>query len=145
MKAKDHKGLAISPDGFWTTSNRENTAEAARLATQRCSDLVQTPCLLISIDGLPTQRLPATYTISAPFTLAGENDIGEADKARIAAIYTGSDWRALARGMSKNWYAVNNASSETAAVEQALKLCADADTGCDLYAIGNFRVGKPKE
>jgi hypothetical protein len=47
----------------------------------------------------------------------------EADKERIAQIYVGQDWRALAKGSANSWYAVSHAASEQAAVDQVLEAC----------------------
>jgi hypothetical protein len=68
--------------------------------------------------------------------------MSDADKARIGSIYGGKDWRALAKGGSGRWYAVSAADSETAAADQALAGCRQAETDCELRAIGNFRIDK---
>ena len=53
-----------------------------------------------------------------------------------------ADWRALAKGGSGRWYAVSAADSETTAADQALASCRQAETECELRAIGNFRIDK---
>ncbi len=100
---------------------------------------------MLSVDGFLTLELPRSYRITHPFTLAGENEMTEADKERIGQIYIGKGWRAVAKGGSKNWYAVSNMDSELAAVDQVLKACRRADQKCSLYAIGNFRVGERRD
>jgi hypothetical protein len=62
------------------------------------------------------------------------------DKERIAQIYSGQDWRALAKGGSGRWYAVNAAESEMSAADRALQDCRQAETHCELRAIGNFHI-----
>jgi class 3 adenylate cyclase len=143
LKEKDHKALAIS-DGapFSSMFDRANVAEAIRLALERCSDSAKLPCLLVSVDGFLTVRIPASHGIVRPYTLAGDSDMSEADKERVGQIYAGKDWRALARGGSGRWYAVNGAESETAAADRALQDCRQAEPRCQLRAIGNFRVGR---
>jgi hypothetical protein len=145
LNLKGHRALAVSQESSWSTSNRSSPAEAARIAVERCSDLAQTPCLLISVDGYPTQRLPRNYQVTGPFAIAGEREMTDADKQRIAQIYVGDDWRALAKGSSAQWYAVSGAESEAAAVSQVLKACRARESGCTLHAIGNFRVGNSIE
>jgi hypothetical protein len=98
----------------------------------------------VSVDGLPTQRLPKTYQVTGPFTFADEGDMTDADKERIGKIYVGEDWRALARGILPHWYAVNNVPSEEAAVAEVMKACRAVEKICFLHAIGNFRVGDKK-
>ncbi len=138
----NHKALAVSDSGFSSMKDRETQAEAVRLAVERCSDFARVPCLLLSVDGFLAVKIPATHGAVRPFTLAGEADMSEADRARIGAIYGGKDWRALARGASNKWYAVNGMESETAAVDGAIKACRAEERDCKLWAIGNFRVAQ---
>lgn len=138
----NHKALAISDNGFSSMKDRETQAEAIRLAVERCSDFARAPCLLLSVDGLLSVRVPAAHGVLRPFTLAGEAEMSEADKQRIGEIYRGNDWRALARGASHKWYAVNAMESETAAVDGVLRACRAEEQDCRLWAIGNFRVAK---
>ncbi len=142
LSKTNHKALAIAEAGFSTMDNRPNAAEAIRLAVERCSDFAKAPCLLVSVDGFLTVRIPQTYGVVRPYTLAGDAEMSDADKERIGAIYGGKDWRALARGGSGRWYAVSAADSEMAAAEQALASCHQAEAKCQLHAIGNFRVDK---
>jgi adenylate cyclase len=145
MQRPDNKAVAIVQRGYWWTSSHPDPAEAARLAVERCSDRFQVPCLLVSVNGLPTHKIPKTYQIPGPFTLAGEPDMTDADKERIGKIYVGADWRALARGILPRWYAVANMKSEEEAIAEALKACRAVEKICFLHAIGNFRVGDKKD
>jgi class 3 adenylate cyclase len=146
LKAKNHKALAVSEagfsSGFSTMPDRTDPAEAIRLAVERCSDYAKSPCVLVSVDGFLTVRIPRSYGRVRLYTLGGETEMGEADKERIAKIYGGKDWRALAKGGSGRWYAVNAAESETAAADRVMEDCRRAETECELRAIGNFRVDK---
>ncbi len=142
LKAKNHKALAVSDTGFSSMMDRADPAEAIRLAVERCSDFAKAPCLLVSVDGLLTVRIPRSNGIVRPYTLAGETEMSEADKERIGKIYGGKDWRALAKGGSGRWYAVAAADTETAAADRVLADCRQAETECHLRAIGNFRVDK---
>jgi DNA-binding winged helix-turn-helix (wHTH) protein len=139
-KATDHKALALGDDKRLSVSNRGSRDEAVRLAVERCSHLYQVPCLLVSVDGFWTVQTPKSHRVKQIFTLAGESEMSEQDKQRIGAIYQGPEWRALARGRNRSWYAVAGADSEAAAVEGAFKLCAEHEGDCRLYAIGNFLV-----
>lgn len=138
----NHKALAISDNGFSSMKDRETRAEAIRLAVERCSDFARTPCLLLSVDGLLSVRIPAAHGVLRPFTLAGEVEMSEADKERIGQIYRGKDWRALSRGASHKWYAVKAMDSEADAADGALRACRVEEQDCRLWAIGNFRVVK---
>lgn len=140
----NHKALAISDNGFSSMKDRETPAEAIRLAVERCSDFARAPCLLISVDGFLSVKIPTSYGVVRPYTLAGETEMSQADKERIGKIYSAKDWRALARGASNKWYAVSAMESETAAAEGALKACHAAEQDCKLWAIGNFRVAQKR-
>ena len=76
--------------------------------------------------------------------LSTEREMDEADRQRIAPIYAGNDWRALARSRAGHWYAVGGQASEAAAVGEALRNCRATETDCTLYAIGNWRVGEER-
>lgn len=139
----NHKALAISDNGFSSMKGRDTQAEAIRLAVERCSDFARMPCLLLSVDGFLSVKIPTSHGVLRPYTLAGEAEMLETDKERIAQIYSAKDWRALARG-SNIWYAVNAMESETAAAEGVLKACRAVEQACKLWAIGNFRVGEKR-
>jgi adenylate cyclase len=140
LNLKDHKAMAISETGFSTMGDRPSQKEAIRLAVERCSDFSRAPCLLVSIDGFLTIKIPHIYQAKHPYTLAGDSEMSEADKRRIGEIYGGKDWRALVKGGPNHWYAVKEAESEAAAVEQALGACRKVEQQCTLRAIGSFRV-----
>jgi DNA-binding winged helix-turn-helix (wHTH) protein len=139
VNAPNHRAVALATRGAWPTSGRGTRAEAARLAVERCAESFQRPCLLLSIDGLLTLQIPKSRPIIRIFLPSTEAELPATDKERISKIYQGSEWRALARGKS-GWHAIAGAPSEAAAVEAALKACAEADSDCRLHAIGNFAV-----
>jgi DNA-binding winged helix-turn-helix (wHTH) protein len=137
----DHKALAIQgSSGVFAKSSTANRAEAIRITIERCADYYQIPCLLVSVDGRLTVRIPKSRGIQDTFMLTTATEMSAHDRERIGEIYRQKDWRALAHGKSGGWYPVANASSESAAVEEALASCAGQDTDCTIYAIGNFRV-----
>jgi hypothetical protein len=140
LKDRDHKALAISESGFSSIANRADRAEAVRLAVERCSDFSRVACLLISVDGFLTVRIPRARGAVRPYVLAGDNDMSDADRHAIGQIYAGRDWRALVRGGTGHWYAVSARDSETAAIEDGLQACRVAERDCALRAVGNFRV-----
>jgi DNA-binding winged helix-turn-helix (wHTH) protein len=140
MLQPEHKALAIQGRRIFGQSSAANRAEAVRTAVEQCSDFYQIPCLLVSVDGRLTVRIPKSRGIQDTFLLTTATEMSAQDKERIGEIYRQKDWRALARGKSGSWYPVANASSEASAVEGAFALCAQQDTDCTIYAIGNFRV-----
>jgi hypothetical protein len=110
------------------------------LALEQCAEFSQRPCLVLSVDGLLTIRIPKSRQAIHIFLPSVDAEIPAGDRERIGRIYRGAEWRALARGKNGSWHAVAAAPSEAAAIESALKSCSQADTECRLYAIGNFRV-----
>jgi hypothetical protein len=140
VKERDHKALAISENGFSSIANRADRAEAVRLTVERCSDFSRLACLLISVDGFLTVKIPRAYRAVRPYVLAGEKDMSDADRQAIGQIYGGRDWRALVRGGTGHWYAVSARESESAAIEDAMGACRAVERDCALQALGNFRV-----
>jgi DNA-binding winged helix-turn-helix (wHTH) protein len=144
-KNPDHRALALVPttDGigrFYNSFNLSTPRDAARLTVEGCADLNQAPCLLISVDGFWTIRVPKEHRVVGWFMLTNDPALSDEDRQRIAAVYGLADWRAMARGKSGRLYPVAGAPTEAAAVEQALRGCAADDADCQIYAISNFRV-----
>jgi DNA-binding winged helix-turn-helix (wHTH) protein len=140
MNAPNHRALALSKGVAWTQGARDTRAEAARLAIELCAEYSQRHCLLLSVDGLLTIRIPKSRQVIRIFLPSAEAEILASDRERVGKIYQGPEWRALAKGKNGSWHAVAAAPSEAAAIESAIKSCSQADTECRLYAIGNFRV-----
>jgi DNA-binding winged helix-turn-helix (wHTH) protein len=142
MNAPNHRALAVAKGVAWTQAARETRAEAVRLAMEACAEYLERPCVLLSVDGQLTIRIPKSRQIIRVFLPSMEADLDPSEKERIGRIYQGREWRALARGKNGTWHAIADAPSEAAAIGSALKTCAQADTECRLYAIGNFRVAQ---
>jgi DNA-binding winged helix-turn-helix (wHTH) protein len=142
MKAPNHRALALTKGAAWTQGARETRAEATRLALELCAEYQQRPCLLLSVDGMLTIRIPKSRQILRVFLPSVEAEMPVDDRERIGRIYRGPEWRALAKGKSGSWHAVAAAPSEADAIDTALKACSQADSECRLYAIGNFRVAE---
>jgi hypothetical protein len=137
----DHKALALTGRrSFFTHAGSADRAEAVRLVLERCGERYQAPCIVVSVDGMLTMRIPKSRRIVGTFLLTSAADMTDDDRLRIAEIYRQKEWRALVRGKSGRWYAVANAPSEEAAVDSALQTCAGNDAQCRLHAVGNFRV-----
>ena len=143
LNEKNHKALAITEAGYSTMGDRTSQKEAIRLAVERCSDFARAACLLVSVDGFLTVRIPHARPGARPYTLAGETEMSDADKQRIGQIYSGKDWRALVKGGASHWYAVKDQETESAAIDAALAACRQVEPDCKLRAIGNFRVDTP--
>jgi DNA-binding winged helix-turn-helix (wHTH) protein len=149
MTNPDHRALALSmanqtAGGYFTLSGAPSREPLVRLTNERCADYFVSPCLIVSIDGFWTVRVPKTRRLLGLFMLTNEAAMSEAEKESVGQIYQQADWRALARGKSGRWYPVGAAPSEASAVERALALCAEHDADCSIYAISNFRVADDK-
>jgi DNA-binding winged helix-turn-helix (wHTH) protein len=131
--------LALST-GRYLLHQSATSKEAIRVAVERCSFLYERPCLILAVDGFLTVQIPRTRRVTRTFLPSTETEIPDVDRERIAGTYQGREWRAIARGDTGRWHAIADAPSEEAAIDTALKSCAQADHGCRLYAIGNFRV-----
>ena len=142
MKGLDHRAMAMTTGRTAYVTARSSRAEAVRLAVERCSERAQRPCLVLSVNGSLTIQVPRTRKVDRIFLPSTEDGIPPEDKRRIAAAYSGQEWRALARGRNGSWHPVADAPSEDAAIESAMAACRKADQDCRLYAIGNFRVAQ---
>jgi DNA-binding winged helix-turn-helix (wHTH) protein len=140
MKLPNHRALAIARGGYASSGGHDSPEEAIRLALEWCADLMPRECLLLSVNGFLTIEIPKSRSVTRLFLPSSDPTIPADDRERIAKIYQGKEWRALARGKAGSWHAVAAAPSEAAAVEAVLSLCAQADDDCRLYAIGNFRT-----
>jgi DNA-binding winged helix-turn-helix (wHTH) protein len=141
MKAANHRALAVTKGVAWTQAARETRAEASRLALELCAEFAQRPCVLLSVDGMLTIRIPKSRPILRIFLPSVEAEMPVDDRQRIGRVYQGPEWRALAKG-NGSWHAVAAAPSEAAAIDTALNSCSQTDSDCRLYAIGNFRVAE---
>lgn len=142
MKLGLNKALAITTNGLHHTSDRRGRAEAARMAVEGCAVTSQRPCLVLSVDGFLTIQIPKTRKVDRIFLPSIEDEIPSPHRERIAEVYRGAEWRALAAGRNGAWEAVVGAPSEAAAIEGALEACSRVDRDCQLYAIGNFHVAR---
>ena len=144
MLRPPHKALAVkSGGGLYWRAGYASGAEAARAALEACGDSYQAPCIILSVDGWLTLRIPQTRRVTDIFMLTTEVGMSEQERQRVGAIYQEKEWRALARGKA-GWYPIANAPSETAAIDAAAQSCAQRDSECRLYAIGNFCVADEK-
>ena len=136
----DHKALAFTGRSFFAHAGSADRVEAVRLVLERCGEHYQAPCIVVSVDGMLTVRIPKSRRTIGTFLLTSAADMADEERLRIAEIYRQKEWRALVHGKSGRWYAVANAPSEDSAVDSALRSCARNDAQCRLHAIGNFRV-----
>jgi hypothetical protein len=140
VPGSNRKALAISTGTPWWVAGKSTRAEAARLAVETCSLDYMTPCLVVSVDGFLTIQIPKSRAVTGIFLPSTELDLPAVERERIAAVYQRREWRALARGRNGSWHPAVEAPTEAAAVEAASRSCSQADSECQLYAIGNFRV-----
>ncbi|MGA2128604.1 MAG: transcriptional regulator [Xanthobacteraceae bacterium] len=138
-----HKALAISGRGVWYVSGRGNRDEVVRLALERCGYAYQSPCLVALVDTAATVEIPKSGRITGVFLPGTDPSLGE-DRSRVAQVYAGRAWRAVARGRGGSWHPVAGAPSEAAAIEASLQDCAKADAGCRVFAVGNLLVDANK-
>jgi DNA-binding winged helix-turn-helix (wHTH) protein len=141
LPAANHKALAtIGGGAAWFVFRQRSRGEAVRRVSEQCATVFTRPCLLISVDGFLTLQIPKTRRISGIFLPSTEPSLAGPERDRIAAVYQGKEWRAIARGGNGSLHAIAGAASEDEAIAAALKACAEADRDCRLYAIGNFRI-----
>jgi DNA-binding winged helix-turn-helix (wHTH) protein len=133
LPAPNHKALATIGGGTaWQVFRQRSRAEAVRRVSEQCATVFTRPCLLISVDGFLTLQIPRTRRISGIFLPSTEPSLAGPERDRIAAVYQGKEWRAIARGGNGSLHAIAGAASEEEAIAAALKACAEADRDCRL-------------
>jgi class 3 adenylate cyclase len=142
--ASKPKALALGPRGQYAFFQGQSSAEeAARRSLENCGLIAKIACVLLALDDTFVAPLP-TRLKTLGFFRAGENTMiapdARADVARrIAQAPAG--WSAVAVGEDGKPGLALKASSEQAAVNDALGECVKKDSDCHVIAIGPFLVG----
>ena len=139
MNAPNHRALALDRARRLDRQRERDQGRSRRLALERCAEYWQRPCLSVGrwdADDADSEIASDQSACSCRRWRLNSRRRPE----RIGGDLSGRGMARLARGKNGSWHAVAGAASEEAAIETALKSCAQADQECRLYAIGNFRV-----
>jgi class 3 adenylate cyclase len=138
------KALALAPGGqYFITLGVESPDEAVRRSIESCGGIAGVPCMIVAVDDSFVVAMPTTMKVTGFFKAAGNSVIAPESRddvaRRLAEATTG--WNAIAVGVAGRPGLGLKASSEQAAVNQALANCVKSDSDCHVIAIGPFSVG----
>ena len=138
------KALALAPGGqYFITVGVESLDEAVRRSIESCGGIAGVPCMIVAVDDTFVVAVPTTMKVTGFFKADGNSAIvpeARDDVAhKLAEATTG--WNAIAVGAAGRPGLGLKASSEQAAVNQALANCVKSDSDCHVIAVGPFAVG----
>jgi adenylate cyclase len=122
---------------------QENEGEAVRRSLQTCGAVIGAACLTVAVDDVFVVPLPSLMKVTGLFHPTSDSSIlanARTDVTRQLGEAS-SGWNAVAVGVAGRPGLGLRASSEQAAINDALGRCAKADGDCHVIAIGPFTVG----
>ncbi len=141
-KALRSKAIAASPGQWVSRASIANDQEAVRRTLEICGFASNQPCRLLALNDKYMAPVPHLMRATTFFNAAEETAVAPAQRAELGRQLAKSDrgWSAVAAGAAGKPGVATGASSEKAAIDEALKSCAAADSACAVIAIGPFRV-----
>ncbi|MGE4074006.1 MAG: adenylate/guanylate cyclase domain-containing protein [Reyranella sp.] len=124
---------------WWSPSETER--DAIRRNLQICGHITGRPCIVYSVDVQVVVRAPQRYRIVDVLTPPDLADLNAGQQVAIDRYLVADDWRAIALGRNGRLGMATRQPSETDAVNDALRACAQAGgTECAVAAVGPFLV-----
>jgi hypothetical protein len=142
-KGRNARALAISASGYYSSyTSGISSEESARRALERCGSNAGVACMVVALDDKFIVPIPQSMNAIGFGRPATINAILPELREQVASQLRNatSGWKALAIGASGRIGTVLGASSEQAAVEQALESCGRQDRDCRIAVIGPFLV-----
>ncbi|MEJ8571953.1 adenylate/guanylate cyclase domain-containing protein [Microbaculum marinum] len=136
------RALSVNDDGYIGMSWGGAAAQdPIRRSLEYCGDRSGSACLLVAVDETFVVGLPESYAITGLFRPKTDDAFTPQQRADLAGLYAGSDWRAVAVGSGGYGVTVGRA-SEAEAVAAAMADCARTGEQCRVHAINAFRVAR---
>lgn len=124
---------------WWSPSETEGDAIKRNL--QICGHITGRSCVVYSVDMQVVVRTPQRYRIVDVLTPPDLADLNASQQEAIDRYLVADDWRAIALGRNGRLGIAVRRPSETDAVNDALRECAQAGgTECAVAAVGPFLV-----
>ncbi|QHO78727.1 addiction module protein [Bradyrhizobium sp. CCBAU 051011] len=145
VPARRNKALAIGPGGgvLFFPIALETTEEAVRRALESCGGIASVPCIVVAVNDDFVVPIPTTLKVTGFFRATGSTmisaDAREDVARRISEAQSG--WNAVAVGAAGRPGLALKATSEQAAINEALADCVKRDSNCQIIGIGPFSVG----
>jgi adenylate cyclase len=141
VKSERRRALVLGRNRVEWWSPSETEADAIRRNLQICGHLTGRPCIVYAVDMQVVIRTPQRYRIVDVLTPPDLADLGTGQQEALGRYMVADDWRAIALGRNGRLGMVMRRPSETDAVNDALRDCAQAGgTECAVAAVGPFLV-----
>jgi hypothetical protein len=140
---REHKALAVSPTGIYSSYASERTVEQAiRRALERCGYNSGVACMIVALDDVFVVPIPRSMKVVGLFPSGTINAITPELRDEVARRLGNatSGWNAVAIGASGRVGIKLGSDSEQAAVDGALDACGKQDRDCHVAVIGPFLV-----
>jgi hypothetical protein len=142
-QSRKTRSLAVGPGGqFFYNFGNETAEESMRRSLEMCGAATGVACLIVALDDVFVVPVPAAMK-AIGFFQAQRNTMITAearDDVMRKLAEASSGWSAVAVGTAGRPGLALKATSEQAAVNEALSNCAKRDSDCHVIAIGPFLV-----
>jgi adenylate cyclase len=141
VKSERKRALVLGRNRVDWWSPSETESDAIKRNLQICGHISGRPCIVYSIDMQVVVRTPQRYRIVDVLTPPDLVDLGDSRQEAIDRYLVADDWRAIALGRNGRLGMAVRRPSETDAINDALRECAQAGgTECAVAAVGPFLV-----
>jgi adenylate cyclase len=141
VKSERRRALVLGRNRVDWWSPSETEADAIRRNLQICGHITGRPCIVYSVDMQVVVRTPQRYRVVDVLTAPDLADLSTSQQEALDRYMVADDWRAIALGRNGRFGMAMRRPSETDAVNDALRECAQAGgTECAVAAVGPFLV-----
>lgn len=141
VKSERRRALVLGRNRVDWWSPSETEADAIKRSLQTCGHVTGRPCIVYSVDMQVVVRTPQRYRVVDVLTPPDLADLSTNQQEALDRYMVADDWRAIALGRNGRFGMSTRRPSETDAVNDALRECAQAGgTECAVAAVGPFLV-----
>jgi adenylate cyclase len=141
LKADRSRALVLGRNRVDWWSPSDTTVDSIRRNLQICGHLTGRPCVVYAVDNEAIVRTPQrmrAVDVFVPQDIAGLDD---GQREALHRYLIADDWRAVAVSRNGRFGIVSGRSSERTAIDDAVRMCAQAGgTECAISAVGPFLV-----
>ncbi|MFO1161575.1 MAG: adenylate/guanylate cyclase domain-containing protein [Reyranellaceae bacterium] len=141
VKSERRRALVLGRGRIDWWSPSETEADAIKRNLQVCGHVTGRPCVVYAVDMQVVVRTPQRYRIVDILTAPDLADLNASQQEAVDRYLVADDWRAIAIARNGRMGMAVRRPSETDAVNDALRECAQAGgTECAVAAVGPFLV-----
>lgn len=141
VKSERRRALVLGRNRVDWWSPSETEADAIKRNLQICGHVTGRPCIVYAVDMQVVVRTPQRYRVVDVLTPPDLADLSTTQQDALDRYMVADDWRAIALGRNGRFGMSMRRPSETDAVNDALRECAQAGgTECAIAAVGPFLV-----